>query len=235
MLRKSFPKQSGLAKTTEDYANRSTVHGLGYTFDRKLFRTDRCLWVFICLSFASLAVHLTYQSYNNWQDNQVVITLKNTAKPVNEINFPVVTICSAGLHMDLVEKVFNEKVRKWLNGSKPTTVDIAKYMAEFFQISDKEANILDILDTMVASNVEASVAANSVRENVVACSAEEPSNTGRRKRENTPERRCCSRMMISSATISKSTSYAKNTLGLYKMEPGVSSLGNTSNFRVSFQ
>ena len=30
-------------------------------------------------------------------------------------------------------------------------------------------NILDILDTMVASNVEASVAANGVRDNVIAC------------------------------------------------------------------
>ena len=30
-------------------------------------------------------------------------------------------------------------------------------------------NILDILDTMVASDVETSVAANGVRENVLAC------------------------------------------------------------------
>ena len=32
-----------------------------------------------------------------------------------------------------------------------------------------QVNILDILDTMVASDVETSVAANGVRENVLAC------------------------------------------------------------------
>ena len=37
-------------------------------------------------------------------------------------------------------------------------------------------NILDILDTMVASNVEASVAANGVRDNVIACDDEENKN-----------------------------------------------------------
>ena len=35
--------------------------------------------------------------------------------------------------------------------------------------SKKQVNILDILDTMVASNVEASVAANGIRDNVIAC------------------------------------------------------------------
>ena len=111
MPRKSFPKHSALAETAEDYANNSTVHGLCYTFDRSLFKVDRALWVLVCLTFAVLAVHLTYQSYDNWQQNQVVITLKNTAKPVNEISFPAVTICSTGLHMDIVEKILGETFR----------------------------------------------------------------------------------------------------------------------------
>ena len=39
----------------------------------------------------------------------------------------------------------------------------------FYQIFHMQVNILDILDTMVASDVETSVAANGVRENVLAC------------------------------------------------------------------
>ena len=39
---------------------------------------------------------------------------------------------------------------------------------------EKQVNILDILDTMVASNVEASVAANGVRDNVIACADDDP-------------------------------------------------------------
>lgn len=41
---------------------------------------------------------------------------------------------------------------------------------------EKQVNILDILDTMVASNVEASVAANGVRDNVIACADDEHKN-----------------------------------------------------------
>ena len=37
-------------------------------------------------------------------------------------------------------------------------------------------NILDILDTMVASNVEAAVAANGVRDNVIACADDQHAN-----------------------------------------------------------
>ena len=42
-------------------------------------------------------------------------------------------------------------------------------------ISKKQVNILDILDTMVASNAEASVAANGLRDNIIACAGGEES------------------------------------------------------------
>ena len=228
MPRKSFPKQSALAQTAEEYANNSTVHGLGYTFDRSLFKVDHALWVLVCLTFAVLAVHLTYQSYDNWQQDQVVITLKNTAKPVNEIPFPAVTICSTGLHMDIVEKILGENFLNWRNDSTGNiTEDMAEYMADIFQIPNKTINILDILDTMVDSNVEASVAANSVRENVAACAENtaEQTKTKRKKRAASSENICCPRMVISSATISGSSSFASQTLGIYSKQPELNDLG----------
>ena len=55
--------------------------------------------------------------------------------------------------------------------------DMKEYMQKTFQIKLEEAsmsgtkpvNILEILDTMIVPNVEASVAANGVRENALAC------------------------------------------------------------------
>ena len=187
MFGKYFSKHSALGQTVRDYANRSTVHGLGYILDKDLGRGDRVLWIIICLCFASLAVHLTNQAYNNWQDNQVVITLKNTAKPVNQIKFPAVTICSSGLHMDLVETVITDSFLKWHNSStEPTQANMAEYMAEYFNIRDKTGNIMDILDTMVATSVEASVAANSVRDNIIACREDTPTVSGNTMGQNTP-------------------------------------------------
>ena len=53
-----------------------------------------------------------------------------------------------------------------------TDAEIAEYMREVFQIQDNKTNILDILDTMLADNVDASVAANGVRQNEKACNGE---------------------------------------------------------------
>ena len=45
-------------------------------------------------------------------------------------------------------------------------------------------NILDILDTMVASNVEAAVAANGVRDNVIACADQQQKNNVQQEHDN---------------------------------------------------
>ena len=124
---------------------------------------------------------------------QVVTTLKNTAKPVTDVQFPAVTICGSGFHMSNVEKKINQNFRKWRHDNGSTSVDVndirndmVEYMRTTFQINPDEgdqgpANIMDILDTMVSSNVEDSVTANAVRENVVACS--QSGRTSRKKRD----------------------------------------------------
>ena len=108
-------------------------------------------------------------------------TLKDTAKPVTDLPFPAVTICASGLHMDNVERKLRENFSKWRlknnrnkENREAVEKDIKDYMYQTFQIKPEDSNakpmnILDILDTMIAPNVEASVAANGVRENVLAC------------------------------------------------------------------
>ena len=101
-------------------------------------------------------------------------------------------VCS-GFHMSNVERKVGENFAKWRaeKNKKETTAeaihrDIKEYMTVTFQIKPKEdmrkgskpANILDILDTMIASDVDASVAANSIRENVMACENEKSPKTG---------------------------------------------------------
>ena len=115
----------------------------------------------------------------------MVTTLKNTAKLVTEIPFPALTVCSSGLHMNNVEKKLIQDFGNWRaqqNRNKTNKEAIYKDAEEFmltrFQIKpnkgensarEQPISILDILDTMVAPNVEASVAANGVRENAIAC------------------------------------------------------------------
>ena len=62
-------------------------------------------------------------------------TLKNTAKPVTEVAFPALTICSSGFHMSNVEKKIEEDFAKWrlenkrIEKSKEATQkDVEDYM-----------------------------------------------------------------------------------------------------------
>ena len=118
--------------------------------------------------------------YRKYQP-QVVTTLKNTARPVTDLPFPAITICASGLHMDNVERKLADNFARWRtknirneNNKEAIESDIEEYMRTTFQIElekgeGEPVNILDILDTMIAPNVDASVVANGIRENVFAC------------------------------------------------------------------
>ena len=67
---------------------------------------------------------------------------------------------------DLQNNPQNENIIS--NKDNPSNFTV-KYSNDIKNHVKKQVNILDILDTMVASNVEASVAANGVRDNVIAC------------------------------------------------------------------
>ena len=54
---------------------------------------------------------------------QVVTTLKNTAKPVTEVPFPAVTICSSGLNMDAVKKALMVDFAAWMVEDGRTSVN----------------------------------------------------------------------------------------------------------------
>ena len=112
----------------------------------------------------------------------MITTLKQTTYPITEVAFPAVTICGSGFHMDNVKTALQRNFARWRKelGKRNISLiaqDFAEYMEVKFQISSKRSyggkhppNILDMLDTMIASDVEASVAANGVRQNAVACS-----------------------------------------------------------------
>merc|ERR1719483_1439670 len=99
---------------------------------------------------------MIYLSFTNWQENQVITTVKTLTKPVAELDFPAVTICGGGKYMDLVEKVLYNNFKTWNEKrTKPNNTindDFAEYMKDIFQIQDKSLNILDILKMVVAND-----------------------------------------------------------------------------------
>ena len=121
-------KKFALSRNIEEYASRATVHGISYIFDKSIPIVDRFLWLVISLGSAALAMVMIYSSFTDWQDNQVVITLKTLAKPIKKLDFPAVTICGGGKHMELVEKVLYNNFRIWnVKQEKKGTEETAKH------------------------------------------------------------------------------------------------------------
>ena len=69
-MTKTLNKQA-LSKTTQEYASRSSIHGIGYIFDKGLSLVDRLLWLFVVLAFLGVAAALTWNFWSQWRNEQV--------------------------------------------------------------------------------------------------------------------------------------------------------------------
>ena len=70
---KNTLKKTALVQTTEEYASRSSIHGISYIFDRELNIVDRFLWLFVVLSFAGVAAALIWNFWSQWRNEQVIL------------------------------------------------------------------------------------------------------------------------------------------------------------------
>ena len=70
-------KRASLTKTAEDYAGRTSIHGIGYIFDKELGVVERLLWTALVLGFLGLSVLLTSNIWTQWREQQVVFIVFN--------------------------------------------------------------------------------------------------------------------------------------------------------------
>ena len=64
-------KKTALTQTTEEYASRSSIHGVAYVFDRDLNLFDRLLWLFVVIALLGGAAMFTWNFWSQWRDEQV--------------------------------------------------------------------------------------------------------------------------------------------------------------------
>ena len=57
----------------EEYANRTSIHGIGYIFAHDLGLFERLLWMIVVLGFLAAALLLSANLWIQWEEQQVVI------------------------------------------------------------------------------------------------------------------------------------------------------------------
>ena len=65
-------KRTALTQTAEEYASRSSIHGISYVFDRDLNIVDRLLWLFLVIALLGGAAMFTWDFWSQWRDEQVI-------------------------------------------------------------------------------------------------------------------------------------------------------------------
>ena len=70
-VRRMNTSKTALTQTTNDYASRSTIHGIGYVFDKELCVVERILWLFLVLFSVACAAYFTLNFWSQWRDEQV--------------------------------------------------------------------------------------------------------------------------------------------------------------------
>ena len=149
----------------------------------------------------SLSIYLSVVNYSNWQENLTITTLKviqkylyldkisniqDAAKPVSELPFPSVTICSPGLNMEAVKEALLDDFNNWLNvegkaeGNYEDLMD--EFMEEKYATKVAEGNIFDQIKEMnspPSTENQDCEGCSATLQNLAAC---KEANNGRKKR-----------------------------------------------------
>ena len=123
---------------------------------------------------------------------------QDAAKPVSELPFPSVTICSPGLNMEAVKEALLDDFNGWLNengkslGSRQEQLDL--FMKEKYATRVAEGNIFDQIKTMntppAPSGQEGGSSSSSgVLHNLAACAAAESDKEASSTQRKEPKRR----------------------------------------------
>jgi len=86
----------------QDYSEYSTIQGVIYIFQRNQTQIGKVFWSLVIIAMLGLGTYWSVCAYQDWLDNPVMTTIKTSALPIKEINFPAVTICGQGMNDDII-------------------------------------------------------------------------------------------------------------------------------------
>ena len=73
----------------------------------------RIIWlILIILALAGAAIFAS-NIFLDWQEERTITSLKTISKPVNELDFPSVTICKDGQNLQAVMKMLEKEKKEW--------------------------------------------------------------------------------------------------------------------------
>ena len=112
--RKKLSRTNLVLHTTKEYASSSTIHGFAYVFDYRHSVSARCLWTVVVILAFSLTIYQMTSLYTQWKNDPVITTLDTVALPIEDIEFPAVTICPQGSVQGILDNVLFKQLKEYI-------------------------------------------------------------------------------------------------------------------------
>ena len=107
-------RKKGVVNTLRDFASNSSIHGIQYLGDHKHSMRGRVFWMIsVCIALTCTSSQV-FNIWYQWIDDPVETTLNTISLPVEEIEFPAVTLCPQGSTEDIIDNVYYHQFQKWL-------------------------------------------------------------------------------------------------------------------------
>ena len=114
---KKMPKKSSVNSvyhTIKDYVSSTNIHGFNYISNEEYSIASRLFWIVVVILALSFTTFQMSSLRTQWMNNPVVTTLDTIALPIQEIEFPAVTICPQGSVRNVLDHVLFKQFKKYI-------------------------------------------------------------------------------------------------------------------------
>ena len=132
-------------ETLSDFAENSTTHGIFYVFERDVHYWSRLVWLLTVLALFILAIVMIKSLYGHWRDNPITTTIEDPAVPIEEIEFPAITLCGIGTVTELATIAYIKQIREFLAAKGE---DLSAFDEETTDTKQYEEAFGDVIEEM---------------------------------------------------------------------------------------
>ena len=112
--RKEPITKNGVLNILRDYSAESSIHGIPYLGNNGHSTCGRVFWMItVCIALTCTLFQVII-IWHQWIDDPVVTTLDTISLPVEQIDFPAVTLCPQGSTEDIIDNVFYHQFEEWI-------------------------------------------------------------------------------------------------------------------------
>ena len=82
-----------IRNTLQKYSEEATIHGVRYIGWSEVSKLGRVVWFIIVAIAITISVLSSITAYEDWQNDPILTTVATTGLPIENIEFPAITIC----------------------------------------------------------------------------------------------------------------------------------------------